>query len=146
MGKTLRTWSYVAPEMHTPPGFAIDCSRAAILTPWPKRSPPSAYHYVTDAEDYAPVRRKRRVGFGQSGLRLYRALHGVHCASELRKNTVASGVRYAAPVFTNEPVEDRAPLGQPLERADLISAHEAAVALDIRCEDCDEASADFRSI
>ena len=33
-------------------------------------------------------------------------------------------IRYAAPVFTNEPVEDRAPFGQALERADLVEAHE----------------------
>jgi hypothetical protein len=45
-------------------------------------------------------------------------------------------------VFPNDPVEDRAPFGQPLERANFISAHEAAIAFDIRCEDCDEASAD----
>ena len=42
----------------------------------------------------------------------------------------------------NEPVEDCAPLGEALERADLVSTHEAAVALDICCEDCDQASAD----
>jgi hypothetical protein len=45
-------------------------------------------------------------------------------------------------VVPNEPVEDCAPFRQRLERADLVSAHEAAVAFDIRCEDCDEASAD----
>jgi hypothetical protein len=49
-------------------------------------------------------------------------------------------------VFPNEPVEDYAPFGQSLERADLVSAHEAAIALHIRCEDCDEASADFRGV
>jgi hypothetical protein len=43
----------------------------------------------------------------------------------------------------NEPVEDRASFSLALERADLISAHETAVALNICCEDCDEASADF---
>jgi hypothetical protein len=59
-----------------------------------------------------------------------------------RKDTIARRVRYAAPVFPNDPVKDRAPLGEPLERADFIRAHEAAVAFDIRCEDCDEASAD----
>ena len=51
-------------------------------------------------------------------------------------------LRYATPVLPNEPVEDCAPFGQPFERAGFISAHEAAVALNIRCEDCDEASAD----
>jgi hypothetical protein len=64
--------------------------------------------------------------------------HGVYSTPELRKDTVARRVRYAAPVVPNEPVEDRAPFGQPFERADLVSAHEAAVAFDIRCEDCDE--------
>ena len=33
---------------------------------------------------------------------------------------IARRVRYTAPVLPNEPVEDRAPFGQPLERADLV--------------------------
>jgi hypothetical protein len=40
----------------------------------------------------------------------------------------------------------RARFRQPLERADLIRAHEAAVALHIRCEDRDEASADRKRV
>jgi hypothetical protein len=64
----------------------------------------------------------------------------------MSKDTVARRVRYAAPVFTNDPVEDRAALGKPFERSDLIGIHEAAVALNICCEDCDEASADFRRV
>jgi hypothetical protein len=44
---------------------------------------------------------------------------------------VTSRVRYAAPVFPNEPVKDCAPFSQALGRADLIRAHEAAVALNI---------------
>ena len=39
-----------------------------------------------------------------------------------------------------------APFGQALERADLISAHETAVALHICCEDGDKAAADFRRV
>ena len=58
------------------------------------------------------------------------------------KDTVASRVRYAAPVFADDPVEDRAPFGRAFERTDLVRAHEAAVALHIRCKGCDEASAD----
>ena len=73
-------------------------------------------------------------------------LHGIYSAAKLRKDTVARRVRYAAPVFSNDPVEDRAPFGQTLERADFVSAHEAAVAFDIRCEDCDEASADCHRV
>jgi hypothetical protein len=40
-------------------------------------------------------------------------------------------------VVSNELIEDYTPFGQRLQRADLISAHEAAVALNICCEDCD---------
>jgi hypothetical protein len=111
---------------------------------------PRAHHHVADvnpdAEIDALVGRDTCVRFGQRSLRIYGTLHGVNGTPELRKDTVASCVRYAAPVFPNDPVEDCAPFGQPLERADLVSAHEAAVAFDIRCEDCDEASADYRRV
>jgi hypothetical protein len=50
------------------------------------------------------------------------------------------------PSFWHEPVEDSAPFGQPFERADLVSAHEAAIAFNICCEDRDKASADFRRV
>src|SRR5262245_34373370 len=95
-----------------------------------------------DAEADAAIRCETGVRFGQSSLRLHGALHGIYGAPELGKDTVARRVGYAAPVFSNEPVEDCAPFSQPLERADLIGAHEAAVAFHIRREDCDEASAD----
>jgi len=49
-------------------------------------------------------------------------------------------------MLPNDPVEDRAPFGQSLERADLVGAHEAAVSFDIRCEDRDEASADCHRV
>jgi hypothetical protein len=54
----------------------------------------------------------------------------------------SASAQEAAPVVPNDPVEDRAPFGQALERADFVSAHEAAVACHICCEDCYEASAD----
>jgi len=100
----------------------------------------------TDAEVYAAIRCETGVRFGQSGLRIHRALHGVHGAPKLRKDAIASRVRYAAPVVPNEPVEDCAPFGQPLERADLVRAHKAAVALHICCEDCDELPADCHRV
>jgi hypothetical protein len=109
-----------------------------------------AYHYVTDvnpdAEIDLSVGRDTCVRLGQSSLCIHRALHGINGASELRKDTVARRVRYAAPVVSNEPVKNRTPFGQALERADFISAHETAVAFDIRGEDCDEATADFRRV
>ena len=92
---------------------------------------------LADARSYSRL--------GQSGLR-HRALHGVYSTSKLGKDTVARRVRYTAPVFSNDLVEDRAPFGQPFERADLISAHEAAVAFNICCEDGDKASADYNRV
>jgi hypothetical protein len=77
-----------------------------------------------------------------SAMCLYRALHRLYSASELRKDTIAGRGRYAAPVVPNEPVEYCAPFSEAGERADLISAHQAAIALHICCEDRDEASAD----
>jgi hypothetical protein len=79
----------------------------------------------------------------ESGLAAKRRLHlystflGLNCTSELGKDTIACRVRYTAPMLPNDPVEDRAPFGQPLERGDLVSAHKAAVAFDICCEDRD---------
>jgi hypothetical protein len=109
-----------------------------------------ADHYVadvdTDAEADAAIRCETGVRFGQSSLCGHPALHGINGASELRKDTIARRVRYTTTVFRNEPVEDRAAFCQALERANLVSAHETAVALHIRREDCDEASADFRRV
>ena len=65
---------------------------------------------------------------------------------QIQQGYSARSVRCAAPMLPNELIEDRAPFGQPLERTDLVSAHETAVAFDIRCEDCDEASADFHRV
>ena len=63
-------------------------------------------------------------------------------AGDRRPNNRVGGEARSTP----EPIEDRAAFGQAPERADLVSAHEAAVALNICCEDCDEASADFRRV
>jgi hypothetical protein len=86
------------------------------------------------------------IDLGQGCLHLDGALHGLYRASEFRKHTIARRVRYAAPVFPNEPVEDCAPFGQALKRADLVSAHEATITFDIRCEDCDKLPADCRRV
>jgi hypothetical protein len=95
-----------------------------------------------NAEADAAIRCESGVRFAQCSLRIHSALHGLYGTAKLRKDTVARRVRYAAPVFSNDPVEYRASFGQSFERADFVSAHEAAVAFDICCEDCDEAAAD----
>ena len=82
----------------------------------------------------------------KGSLRLHRALHRLYSASELRKDTIARRVRYASPMVPDELIKYGSALSEALERADFVSAHEAAVALHIRCEDCDEASADFRRV
>ena len=100
----------------------------------------------TNTEADATVGCDPGVSFGQRSLRVHRALYGVNGASKFGKNTVASRVGYTAPVLPNEPVEDRTPFCQAPEGADLVSAHETAVALHICCEDGDKASADFRRV
>ena len=100
----------------------------------------------TNAEVDVPVCRETGVHFSESSLCIHSALYGVYRAPELRKDTIARRVRDAPPVLTNEPVEDRTPFCQAREGADLISAHETAVALHICCEDGDKASADFRGV
>jgi hypothetical protein len=111
---------------------------------------PSAHDHVPDvhanAEANAPIRCNAGVYFGQRGLSIYGALHGLYGACELRKNAIACRIRDTATVIPNKPVEDRAPFGQPFERADLIRAHKAAVALNICCEDCDEATVDCHRV
>jgi hypothetical protein len=49
--------------------------------------------------------------------------YGADSRSKFRSYPVARRVRYAAPVVTNEPIEDHPALGEPFERADLIGAH-----------------------
>ena len=76
---------------------------------------PSTHHHVadvdTDAEANAAIWCETGVRFRQGSLRLHRALHCFNGAPELRKDAVARRVRYAAPVFPNDPVEDCAPFG-----------------------------------
>jgi hypothetical protein len=40
-------------------------------------------------------------------------------------------------MLPNEPIEDSSAFGEPLERTDLIGAHETAIALHVRREDGD---------
>jgi hypothetical protein len=81
---------------------------------------------------------------GAIPLGVHRALHRVNGAS--KQEHCRPPCSLCGPVVPNEPGEDCAPFRQPLERADLIGAHEAAVALHICCEDGDEASADCHRV
>jgi hypothetical protein len=97
---------------------------------------------------------RRIAAFGSAATRLMRTYamqvevlrrlrHGGHQYVRVEHVHVNSGRSADLPVELQdwskcEPVKDCASLGQPLERADLVSAHEATVALNICCEDCDE--------
>ncbi len=63
---------------------------------------------------------------------------GSNSTPELSKNAVACCVGNATPVVRNGLVEDCPPLREPLERPDLVSAHQAAVALDVGREDSNQ--------
>jgi len=97
-----------------------------------------------NAEADAAIWCETGVRFGQGSLRVYRALHRLYGTSKFGKNAIARCVRYAAPVVHNELVEDRSSLSKPLERADLIGAHQPAVALYVCREDSYQPPGDFR--
>src|SRR5262245_27708408 len=99
-----------------------------------------------DAEADAAVWFDASIDLGQGCLHLNGALNSLNRASELRKDTVARRVCNAAPMVPDELIKYGSPLSEALERADLVSAHEAAVALDICCEDRDKLPADFRMV
>src|SRR6185437_2200036 len=61
-----------------------------------------------NAEADAPIRYNINVRFGQRGLRIDGALNRLYSASEFRKNTIARRVGYAAFMFSDEAVENRA--------------------------------------
>jgi hypothetical protein len=111
---------------------------------------PSAHHYVADVNPDAEI--DVAVGCDPEFVSAKAVCaFTAHCTASTALPNSARTLSPAVfamrlPVVLDEPVEDRAPFGQPLERADFISAHEAAVALHIRCEDCNEASADFRRV
>jgi hypothetical protein len=49
-------------------------------------------------------------------------------------------------MFSYEPIEDRAALGQPMECANLIGTHETAIALHVCGEDSYQPPGDFRKV
>ena len=64
-----------------------------------------------------------------------RTLHGVHSAGEIGENAVPSRAKDPTPMRGDQPV-DNGPVGREgAKGADLISAHQAAISLDIGCED-----------
>src|SRR5262245_38310327 len=96
------------------------------------------------AEANAQLGRQAGVRFGQGGLRIHGALHRIDSAPELGEDTITRRVGYAPPMLPNDPIKDRAPLSEPLERADLIGAHEPAVAFHVCREDGYQLPGDVR--
>jgi hypothetical protein len=60
---------------------------------------------------------------GRAGSKSDHVRYAAESGSKFRRYTVARGVRYAAPVVPNEPIEDHPALGEPVSRADLMGAH-----------------------
>jgi hypothetical protein len=79
--------------MHTPPGLRNRLKTSGNVHAVAEQVP-GTHHHVADVhsntEADTAVWRDAGVRIGQGGLRLDRALHGVHRASELRKDTVAA--------------------------------------------------------
>src|SRR5262249_34870880 len=89
----------------------------------------------TNAELHSPVGWQLRIPSFEFALDLDRTLHGVHHAGELGEHTIACGANDSTALLLDEGV-GYFPVGsQGAQRAYLILAHQAAVALDIGAED-----------
>ena len=90
-----------------------------------------------DAEFDPPVRRDIGVLFGHRALDLDRAARPVHDARELGEQPVARGLDDAPVMGGNPGIDNFLPDRlEPRQRAFLVGAHQAAVAGDIRRQDC----------
>jgi len=89
------------------------------------------------AEQELAVRRENPVSLGHGLLQGDRATHGFYGAGELRKQPVADRLHDAAAMpldgWTNDVAQE---CPQLLVGALLVALHEAAIAHDIRCDDC----------
>jgi hypothetical protein len=74
------------------------------------------------------------------------AVNRVEHAREFGKYTVAGSVRDPTSMASDELVDYSATGGQRRDRSFFIAVHQAAVALDIRGEDCSETSLERRSL
>jgi hypothetical protein len=63
------------------------------------------------------------------------AFHGIHGADEIGKDTVACGVEDPTAMKCDQAIDDGPVRRKGPKRANLIAPHEAAVTLDIGCED-----------
>jgi hypothetical protein len=87
-----------------------------------------------NAEPHLLTRRPIRILLGNSVLNRDGTLHGIHSAGEISDETIACRVEDPTPMRSNQAV-DVAPVGRERAKgADLISAHEGAVARDISGE------------
>jgi hypothetical protein len=76
-----------------------------------------------------------RVLRGDRGLDRDRALDGIDHAGEVGDDTVARGVKDAAPVRQDQLIDDDATCLQPGERADLVARHQPAITGNVGGED-----------
>jgi hypothetical protein len=95
-----------------------------------------------DAETHLLGGRSIRILLCDRLLNLDGTLHGVHSTGEVRDQAVARRIEDPTPMRGYQPIRDDPVCGEGAERADLIEAHQAAVAFDIGGEDRSELSFD----
>src|SRR5215469_12767688 len=95
-----------------------------------------------DTELHLLIGKAIGVLLGDSILRRDRALHGIDGAGEISDETVTRRVEDSASMRGDQPIDDDPVSRKGAKGADLISAHQAAVALHIGCEDRGELSFD----
>jgi hypothetical protein len=80
--------------------------------------------------------------FGYGVLSRDGTLHSIHGAGEVGDETIASRVKDPTVMRGDQVIDDDPVSGEGPKRADLIEPHQAAVALDVRRENCRELSLD----
>jgi hypothetical protein len=88
-----------------------------------------------DAEPHLLTGRSTLVLLGYGVLNLDSTLHGIHGACEICDETVTRRVEDPTTMRGDQVIDDDPVGSEEAKGADLISAHKAAVAFDIRCED-----------
>ena len=109
-----------------------------------------ADHHVTDMHPYAEVDvavlGKRRVGFGQGTLSLDGASDSIYSTAKLGQNAVTRRVGDATSMARYQPVQDFPACGECIKGSDLISPHEAAIALNVSREDSSQPALRFNGL
>jgi len=91
-----------------------------------------------DAEPHLFTRRSIQILAHHGVLHCDSTLHGIDGAGEIGDETVARDVEDPTAMRGDQAIDDDPIRGEIAERSNFVESHQAAVRLDIGCEDCGE--------